>query len=60
VENSLASEPLFHNNTLLPCWDESKRAKLPELKEKVREARGMTDVKAQMTSERRQKTGVRS
>ncbi len=49
-EYDLASEPLFHNNTLLPCWDESKRAKLPELKEKVREARGMTNVKAQMTN----------
>ena len=38
-EYDLENEPLFHNNTLLPCWDESKRARLPELKEKVRETR---------------------
>ena len=28
----LASEPLFHNNTLLPCWDDEQTAKVPELK----------------------------
>ncbi len=38
-EYDLENEPLFHNNTLLPCWDETKRAKLPELKQKVREIR---------------------
>jgi radical SAM superfamily enzyme YgiQ (UPF0313 family) len=31
----LLSEPLFHNNTLLPCWDDDKRAKVPELKKRV-------------------------
>lgn len=36
----LSSEPLFHNNTLLPCWDESQRRKVPELKRMVREIRG--------------------
>ena len=35
----LASEPLFHNNTLMPCWDDRKRARLPELKRFVREIR---------------------
>jgi len=31
----LSSEPLFHNNTLLPCWDEGQRARVPELKRLV-------------------------
>ena len=31
----LTSEPLFHNNTLLPCWDETKRAQIPILKEMI-------------------------
>jgi len=31
----LASEPLFHNNTLLPCWDESKKRELFRLKRLV-------------------------
>ena len=35
----LASEPLFHNNTLLPCWSADERARVPELKKLVREAR---------------------
>ncbi len=34
-EYDLISEPLFHNNTLLPCWDESKRKQISELKAKV-------------------------
>ena len=38
-EYDIQNEPLFHNNTLLPCWDESKRARMPELKRKVREVR---------------------
>ncbi|MBN1833754.1 MAG: radical SAM protein, partial [Deltaproteobacteria bacterium] len=38
-EYDLASEPLFHNNTLLPCWNEDERARVPELKKLVREAR---------------------
>jgi radical SAM superfamily enzyme YgiQ (UPF0313 family) len=29
---AIASEPLFHNNTLLPCWDDSRRRRYPELK----------------------------
>ncbi len=32
-------EPLFHNNTLLPCWDESKARRMKELKAKVKEIR---------------------
>ncbi|MBN1106771.1 MAG: radical SAM protein [Deltaproteobacteria bacterium] len=28
----LASEPLFHNNTLMPCWDEENRSRVQELK----------------------------
>lgn len=35
----LSSEPLFHNNTLLPCWDEDKRARVPELKKQALEIR---------------------
>jgi radical SAM superfamily enzyme YgiQ (UPF0313 family) len=35
----LASEPLFHNNTLLPCWDEIQRSRVPDLKKTVREIR---------------------
>lgn len=35
----LSSEPLFHNNTLLPCWDDDQRAKVPELKKRVLEIR---------------------
>jgi len=35
----LVSEPLFHNNTLFPCWDKDKRQRVPELKRMVREIR---------------------
>ena len=35
----LQNEPLFHNNTLLPCWNDEQRAHVPELKEAVREIR---------------------
>jgi len=35
----LAHEPLFHNNTLLPCWDEDKMARIPELKKRVMQYR---------------------
>jgi radical SAM superfamily enzyme YgiQ (UPF0313 family) len=35
----LASEPLFHNNTLLPCWDDSQREELYRLKKRVFEIR---------------------
>jgi radical SAM superfamily enzyme YgiQ (UPF0313 family) len=38
-ELDLASEPLFHNNTLMPCWDESQRQRLPELKKRTLEIR---------------------
>lgn len=38
-EYDLENEPLFHNNTLLPCWDQSKRAKLSELKQRLKEVR---------------------
>jgi radical SAM superfamily enzyme YgiQ (UPF0313 family) len=31
----IASEPLFHNNTLLPCWSDSQRKRFPELKRLV-------------------------
>lgn len=33
----LSKEPLFHNNTLLPCWDEEKRQKVPALRRMVKE-----------------------
>ncbi len=35
----LNSEPLFHNNTLMPCWNESQRAKVSELKRLVQTIR---------------------
>ena len=35
----LTSEPLYHNNTLLPCWNKDERARVPELKKLVRKAR---------------------
>jgi radical SAM superfamily enzyme YgiQ (UPF0313 family) len=35
----LSSEPLFHNNTLLPCWGEDQRKELPSLKRQVLEIR---------------------
>ncbi len=38
-EYDLASEPLFHNNTLLPCWDDSQKKELPKLKKRVLEVR---------------------
>ncbi|MDD5204583.1 MAG: radical SAM protein [Desulfobacterales bacterium] len=38
-EYDLASEPLYQNNTLLPCWDELRKAKVPELRELVRRIR---------------------
>jgi radical SAM superfamily enzyme YgiQ (UPF0313 family) len=42
VEHSaydLSSEPLFHNNTLLPCWDEGRKAHFPKLKQRVLDIR---------------------
>lgn len=42
VSNSpypLSSDPLFHNNTILPCWDEKKKNTLPALKKLVMEVR---------------------
>jgi radical SAM superfamily enzyme YgiQ (UPF0313 family) len=36
-EYDLESEPLFQNNTILPCWDETERRKMPELKKMVKE-----------------------
>ena len=35
----LASEPLFHNNTLLPCWSEEQRKEFTQVKARVREIR---------------------
>ena len=35
----LSSEPLFHNNTLLPCWSEGQREKIPKLRRMVQEIR---------------------
>jgi radical SAM superfamily enzyme YgiQ (UPF0313 family) len=35
----LKSEPLFHNNTLLPCWDEGQKQRVPELKRMALEIR---------------------
>jgi len=35
----IQAEPLYHNNSLLPCWDEEKRARVPELKKMVNNIR---------------------
>jgi len=35
----LASEPLFHNNTLMPCWDKHRRTHFPRLKRLASEMR---------------------
>ena len=35
----LSSEPLFHNNNLLPCWDEGQRQKVRKLKRLVNQIR---------------------
>ena len=35
----LAAEPLFHNNTLLPCWDEEQRREFRKVKARVMEIR---------------------
>ncbi|MBN1624950.1 MAG: radical SAM protein [Deltaproteobacteria bacterium] len=35
----ISTEPLFHNNTILPCWDEDRRQKVPGLRQMVREIR---------------------
>jgi hypothetical protein len=35
----LTEEPLFHNNTLLPCWDDSRINELPRLRKFVLEIR---------------------
>jgi radical SAM superfamily enzyme YgiQ (UPF0313 family) len=34
-EYDLVSEPLFHNNTLLPCWNENQRSRFGDLKRAV-------------------------
>jgi radical SAM superfamily enzyme YgiQ (UPF0313 family) len=36
---NLADEPLFHNNSILPCWDEDKRQQFPGLTHMIREIR---------------------
>ncbi len=35
----LAAEPLYHNNTLLPCWDDARRAEFPRLRQRALEIR---------------------
>lgn len=35
----LSSEPLFHNNSLLPCWDETRKQEVPELRKLVKNIR---------------------
>jgi radical SAM superfamily enzyme YgiQ (UPF0313 family) len=35
----LVLEPLFHNNTLLPCWDEEQRQEFTQVKARVLEIR---------------------
>jgi radical SAM superfamily enzyme YgiQ (UPF0313 family) len=35
----LEAEPLFQNNSILPCWDEAERNRMPELKKMVKEFR---------------------
>lgn len=38
-EYDLESEPLYHNNTLLPCWSQEKRRAFGDLKHRVIEIR---------------------
>ena len=35
----IAAEPLFHNNTLLPCWDDTQKQSLSRLKSRVLDIR---------------------
>jgi len=35
----LSGEPLFHNNSLLPCWDDTQKRQVPRLKRLVSEVR---------------------
>jgi radical SAM superfamily enzyme YgiQ (UPF0313 family) len=35
----LSSEPLFHNNSLLPCWDSLQQKEIPRLKQLVAQVR---------------------
>jgi hypothetical protein len=38
-EYDIISEPLFHNNSLLPCWNQAQRARFRELKKRARDLR---------------------
>ncbi len=38
-EYDIASEPLFHNNTLLPCWNDEQKKEMPRLRQMVLEVR---------------------
>ena len=35
----LSSEPLFHNNSVLPCWDSTQKREVPRLKQLVSQVR---------------------
>jgi radical SAM superfamily enzyme YgiQ (UPF0313 family) len=35
----LSSEPLFHNNSLLPCWDSTQKKEIPRLKRLISQVR---------------------
>jgi len=37
--HDLSSEPLFHNNSLLPCWDSTQKKEIPRLKSLVSKVR---------------------
>lgn len=39
VRYDIEQEPLFHNNTLVPCWDEDKLKRIPELRLLVKKYR---------------------
>lgn len=39
TDYDIENDPVFHNNTLLPCWDEEKRQKVTCLKNMIREIR---------------------
>jgi radical SAM superfamily enzyme YgiQ (UPF0313 family) len=38
-EYDLSSDPIYHNNTLFPCWNKAQRERVPDLKKRVREIR---------------------
>ncbi len=45
----LVAEPLLHNNTLLPCWNEGQRKEFRQVKARVMEIREVKESAKKMT-----------